>query len=261
MTQFARCYLLVFGQLAAGGLVALAVPPFPDMARGYYKSSAGVFLSMLLLGAGGTGWLWWTRPESGIGGLDPLLWTLFTLLCAAYMATLWGERALLRARLYPVAMLTGLVAVGVSAAGLSPAWPLLGVLDGLASALVLGAVVNGMLIGHWYLVDPGLTIAPFARSFRWFVGTLWLQVTVLALALAVLWSRGASPDLALHLPLIGMRLALGPLAALGMAALLGRVLAIPQTMAATGLFYIASLAVLVGEMLGRYLTFRSGLPL
>ena len=40
-----------------------------------------------------------------------------------------------------------------------------------------------------------------------------------------------------------------------------RVLAIPQTMAATGLFYVATLAVLVGEFLGRYFTFRTGLPL
>ena len=33
-----------------------------------------------------------------------------------------------------------------------------------------------------------------------------------------------------------------------------------QTMAATGLFYIATLAVLVGSFLGRYFTFRTGLP-
>jgi len=40
-----------------------------------------------------------------------------------------------------------------------------------------------------------------------------------------------------------------------------RTLDVPQTMAATGLFYIAVLAVLVGEMLGRFILFRTGLPL
>jgi hypothetical protein len=32
-------------------------------------------------------------------------------------------------------------------------------------------------------------------------------------------------------------------------------------MAATGLFYIAILAVMVGEFMGRYILFRTGFPL
>ena len=44
MTQFAECYLLIFGQLAVGGIAGLAVPPFQVIERGFYKSSAGIFL-------------------------------------------------------------------------------------------------------------------------------------------------------------------------------------------------------------------------
>jgi hypothetical protein len=40
-----------------------------------------------------------------------------------------------------------------------------------------------------------------------------------------------------------------------------RTLQIPQTMAATGLFYIAILAAVVGELLGRLILFRTALPL
>jgi len=40
-----------------------------------------------------------------------------------------------------------------------------------------------------------------------------------------------------------------------------RTLQIPQTMAATGLFYIAILFVMVGEILGRLILFRTSLPL
>ena len=43
--------------------------------------------------------------------------------------------------------------------------------------------------------------------------------------------------------------------------LIGRTLAIPQTMAATGLFYIQALVVAVGEICGHWLLFRTGLPL
>ena len=47
----------------------------------------------------------------------------------------------------------------------------------------------------------------------------------------------------------------------GIAWMIWRTLAIPQTMAATGLFYVAILSTVVGEFLGRFLLFRTSLPL
>jgi hypothetical protein len=121
-----------------------------------------------------------------------------------------------------------------------------------------------MLIGHWYLIDPGMQIEPFHRCFRYFVGTLWAEIASIVAVLAALLVIGVPADrdpLQTHLELLLLRVALGPVAALAMSVMIRRVLAIPQTMAATGLFYIATLAVLVGELLGRYFTFRTGLPL
>src|SRR4029077_5825617 len=74
-----------------------------------------------------------------------------------------------------------------------------------------------------------------------------------AAAIADLWHE--------HAALLALRVVLGPLAALGIAYLIHRSLEIPQTMAATGLFYVAILAVLVGELLGRLILFRTSLPL
>ena len=45
MSEFPACFLLVFAQLAVGGIAALAVPPFGMLERGFYKSSAGVFVA------------------------------------------------------------------------------------------------------------------------------------------------------------------------------------------------------------------------
>lgn len=269
MTLFARCFLLVFCQLAVGGLLSLAVPPFRDLERGFYKSSAGVFLCAALVGGAGTVDLWLTREASGVGGFEVLLWSGFVVLFALYMATLWGEAMVLRARLYAAALLVGLGALAASAWDLFAAGGVLlrvlATLDTLSSAAVLGAVTTGMLIGHWYLIDPGMEIEPFHRCFRFFVGTLWFEITLLAVTLAALLvGAGGTPGIAAlrgELGLLLLRVTLGPVAALAMAALIRRVLAIPQTMAATGLFYIATLAVLVGEFLGRYFTFRTGLPL
>ena len=49
MSQFSACFLLVFAQLAVGGFVALAVPPFGVIERGFFKSSAGVFVGCAIL--------------------------------------------------------------------------------------------------------------------------------------------------------------------------------------------------------------------
>jgi hypothetical protein len=269
MTLFARCFLLVFCQLGVGGLLSLAVPPFHELERGFFKSSAAVFFSMAAVGGGGTIYLWLTRPASGVGGAEVVLWSVALPLYALYLSTLWGDAMVARARLYVASLATGFGALVLGAAGLAApeyGWLFgaLAALSSITSAAVLGAVTTGMLIGHWYLIDPGMDIDPFHRSFDFFVRTLWLQIAMVALVAAILWiapPAGAEGALRDHVGLVVLRVVLGPVAALAMAQMIRRVLAIPQTMAATGLFYIATLAVLVGELLGRYFTFRTSLPL
>lgn len=265
MTLFARCFLLVFCQLGVGGLLALAIPPFHDIARGFFKSSGGVFLFCAWVGGGGAIYLRITRGAESVGTGEALLWALFLALFSGYLATLWGESVRLRARLYASSLLVGLIALTVSAVaitgGHSALLDSLAVLNVLVGAAALGGVTSGMLIGHWYLIDPGMEIEPFHRCFRFFVRALLAEAAVVLVVLGITVASGNSAALEGYWPLAGMRFLLGPVAGLGIAALTGRVLAIPQTMAATGLFYIATLAVLVGSFLGRYFTFRTGLPL
>ena len=70
----------------------------------------------------------------------------------------------------------GLVAVlfGSIAAG-DPV--LLSVFRGVVSALFLGVVTDAMLLGHWYLVQPGLARAPIHELVRW-TGILWVPETI-----------------------------------------------------------------------------------
>jgi hypothetical protein len=60
----------------------------------------------------------------------------------------------------------------------------LSVSRGVVSALFLGAVTDGMLLGHWYLVQPGLARGPILELVRW-TGLLWLPETI-----AMLWPTG-----------------------------------------------------------------------
>ena len=64
-----------------------------------------------------------------------------------------------------------------------------------------------------------------------------------------------------HLGLLAVRLILGPIATIVLVWMCWQTLKIPQTMAATGLLYIAVMSVLVGEMLGRFILFRTAIPL
>ena len=63
----------------------------------------------------------------------------------------------------PAIGLIGLVAAGIDAG--SPEW--LSVLRMVVGAAFLGAVTDAMLLGHWYLVQPGLARGPLLELVTW----------------------------------------------------------------------------------------------
>jgi hypothetical protein len=82
--------------------------------------------------------------------------------------------------LAPAVGLVGLVAAGVAAG--DPA--LLSVVRVVVGAAFLGAVTDAMLLGHWYLVQPGMPRAPLLEVFRW-LAVIWpFEVA------ALLWPTG-----------------------------------------------------------------------
>ncbi len=278
MTRFAACFILVFGELAWGGLFALAIPPFFNVERGFYKSSASVFLAASLTTAIGLGLLALRAGAAGGPGAGSLwmaagLWTLSSAAVAVYLYTLWTENGLLRARSYALGLGLGLVALVANVMLLMPrgfgavAAVAYG-LTAITSALVLGLVSGAMLFGHWYLIDLEMPV-DYLRTFVRLLGiALVADLIALGLAIgmpAVLGSAGAAAAVhelfATHLGLLGFRLLLGPVATIVLVWMCWQTLKIPETRAATGLLYIAVMAVLVGEMLGRFILFRTGIPL
>ena len=80
----------------------------------------------------------------------------------------------------PLVALVGVVAGGVVAGG-----PVaLSVARVLVGALFFGAVSDAMLLGHWYLVQPGLRRAPLVQLVRWSMA-LWVAETAV-----LLWPTG-----------------------------------------------------------------------
>jgi len=80
----------------------------------------------------------------------------------------------------PVAGAVGLVFAGVHSGGPQ----VLAVVRTIVGALFLGAVSDAMLLGHWYLVQPGLGRAPLLDLVRWTAWTWPFEVA------ALLWPPG-----------------------------------------------------------------------
>ncbi|HEX4866559.1 MAG TPA: hypothetical protein VFV32_02935 [Acidimicrobiales bacterium] len=80
----------------------------------------------------------------------------------------------------PIVGAVGLVAAGIAAG--DPA--LLSVVRTVVGAAFLGCVTDGMLLGHWYLVQPGMPRAALLEQVRW-LGWIWpFEVA------ALLWPTG-----------------------------------------------------------------------
>jgi hypothetical protein len=277
VTRFAACFILVFGELAWGGLFALSIPPFFNVERGFYKSSASVYLAASLTTAIGLGLLALRGGSVGPGAsslwMAAVLWTLASAAVAVYLYTLWTENGLLRSRAYALSLGLGLIALIANVTLLMP--PGFGAVAAIAyaltaitSALVLGLVSGAMLFGHWYLIDLDMPV-DYLRSYVRILGAV-LIADLLALGLAILLPAmfgNASAVAAVHelfashAGLLAVRLLLGPIATIILVWMCWQTLKIPQTMAATGLLYIAVMSVLVGEMLGRFILFRTAIPL
>ncbi|MEC7924198.1 MAG: hypothetical protein VYD77_02085 [Actinomycetota bacterium] len=78
--------------------------------------------------------------------------------------------------LAPAFGVIGLIAGSIEAGG--PTW--LSICRTLTGAAFLGAVSNSMLLGHWYLVQPGLSRQPIHTLINW-TGLLWVPELVFLL--------------------------------------------------------------------------------
>ncbi len=90
----------------------------------------------------------------------------------------------------PAIGLVGLVAGGISAG--DPAW--LSVARTVVGAAFLGCVTDAMLLGHWYLTQPGLPRAPLLEQVR-LLGFIWpVEVALLLVPVGMVSAFNGSID-------------------------------------------------------------------
>jgi hypothetical protein len=251
-----RIFFLVFSQLTVGGLALMHLVPAAEIGPGFFRTCASIYLLIWVCVLAG---LEWARPWELLG------FALFTLLFLMYYASLWLEKLPARSRLLEITSVVGFCAViasslSDSATGLALDEALVRAPNFLCSTLSLGAAMSGMLLGHWYLVTPELSLVPIKRLTGTLVGALVAQGVVLALTVSP--ELGTVPTSLLprvqHLLvaypyfLLGRAL-VGLVGTFGLAVLTMWLLREGSTQAATGFLYTAVLTVAVGELIARFL--------
>ena len=154
----------------------------------------------------------------------------------------------------------GIVLLG-AAGSLVEGWPaLLAALELVAGMVLLGAVTNGMLLGHWYLNQPGLKPWALARLTNLTFAAV-IASGVIGLVAAGRLATASTEGAVLGLPGFGESFSLvfylAWIAVLGLTGVVvwmaRRCVKIRSIQSATGLFYVALLTAGVSEFLVRYL--------
>ena len=186
MANPAAVFALVLAMSAVGASVLTWTRPTFGLVRSGYEMLVGTIVALLGWGAAAAfstpvARVLETDPTSPVGATRPLLYAFAGLTALAVVL-----RALRFTPVVPRAL--GLAATGV---GLGAMWPLAvlraeaggagGVVQGAVELLLgtalLGAILFGMLLGHWYLVERRLTNRPM-------VTIAWINAVVIAAGLA-----------------------------------------------------------------------------
>ncbi len=241
---------IVLGETVAGGTACLFLTPlWSEVRRGFFKLTGAVLL--VLASAA------WRSVAAGlVGGSDAGRWSLRLSGAVAVVTLSWVVLLFAResapARILGLASIPLCLAMLVAMAGTAEGSAAVGFLQLLAGAAFLGAVADGLLLGHWYLTDRGLSRAPINR-FTWFA------IVAVALEAAAVVAGGFGPTRASSAefnPLLtsaGLAswIALGMVAATALITVLIRATLkgarASAVQAATGFFYLAVITALTAE--------------
>jgi hypothetical protein len=125
---------------------------------------------------------------------------------------------------------------------------------------VLGLVFAAMLLGHWYLNAPGMSLAPLRRLLAAAALAVIAQAVLSAVETTYAYSTQSGLSSAWWM-FVALRWSFGICGVLALLWMAWRTLEIPNTQSATGILYVAVIGVFVGELAAALLSAESGLAL
>jgi hypothetical protein len=250
MTGPAGVMALVLAETVAGAATWLFLSPlWGEVKRGFFKLT-GVVLLILAVAA-------WRSVAAGLtGSSEAGRWGLWLSGAVAACTLVWlvllYARADRAARVVGFATVPLCVAMLLVLAGTAEGAPGVAALQLVAGAVFLGSTLDGLLLGHWYLTDRGLSRRPINRS------TVGLIVGVALEAIAIIVGgfgpTGASTEFNPLLTTAGLAswIALGMTGATALIAVMIRLTLKGErataVQAATGFFYLAVITALTAEL-------------
>lgn len=240
---------LVLAETVAGGLALVFVTPlWNEVRRGFFVLTCSI---LALFSAA----VWGSVSAGRVTGDDAGTWSL--RLAFALTFVLLAVVVLLLVRRWTWARFVGYAAaplavgmLGAMAGTADGSW-LIAFLQLLAGAAFLGAVLDGLLLGHWYLTDRGLTRTPINRYTNLLLVGVALEAS--ALVLGGFGPTEATPEFNPLLTSAGLAswIALGMVAATALIGVMIRItLRGPRAsavQAATGFFYLAVITATTAE--------------
>lgn len=128
----------------------------------------------------------------------------------------------------------------------------------LAATALLGSVNLAMTLGHWYLVVRGMPIEPLKRLT---IATLVAAIARVVLVIVAVAAGGLFREVAVrHGIFFWMRAGWGLAGPLVLYPMVWGTVRIRSTMAATGILYVDVVAVIIGEVLGGWLSAMVRMP-
>jgi hypothetical protein len=161
---------------------------------------------------------------------------------------------------YAVAGLSTLILLLSSVTGDQITTPLgaLTLVSELATSLLIGGATAGMLLGHWYLTAPTMSITPLGRVNLCFGLSAVLRLVISLIGLVLVWPKltGGTPVLWLVL-----RWAAGIGGPLVLAVMVWRILRYRNTQAATGVLFVGVIVTFIGELSATLVSREMHVPL
>ncbi len=267
-------FFLFLLSLTVGCLTTLFWVPGGDFGRGYFRTIALVILGLLGL-AVAVLVFYPLAPFGRYTALGSAAMLVAVVAGFVYYGTIWREAWSIS--LWPAGV--ALVAAGIafltaghaSIPGLTPLphRTLLVTVNLLASALLLGWSVSTMLLGHWYLVVPGLRFRHLVAFCQVLLGAVIARALTVALSLTLAsWVDPLVEPHPLRI-LIGLdghgmffwfRLMWGLAIPLLLAIMSLSCAHRRANQSATGILYVLVMGSLIGEITALYLTLITGVP-
>jgi protein NrfD len=189
-----------------------------------------------------------------------------------YWSTIGRALASIRPALVAVGCFSGIVTLVAQAmaatVGSTLDFKVLTAASFLSSSALLGGTSTAMILGHWYLVIPSMQVSHLQSIVKVHIASMVVRVGVVLAAVVVAvetWEPGLGPSFRHYIMSVaGIFFWQRVLFGLGGPALLSyltwETAKIRSTQSATGILYVDFFAVVVGEVLAKYLLLATRVP-